>query len=106
MCVDYRALNKITIKNRYPLPRTDDLLDQLQGAKYFTKIDLHSGYNQVRIDERDIEKTAFRTRYGLFEYLALRRFVRGYACIAIPLTDLIRNDTSFRWTDAQQKAFN
>lgn len=67
LCVDYRALNKQTIKNRYPLPRIDDLLDQLYGAKYFSKIDLKSGYNQVRIDKEHQHKTAFKTRYGHYE---------------------------------------
>ncbi|GKB27820.1 putative reverse transcriptase domain-containing protein [Tanacetum coccineum] len=68
MCIDYKGLNKLTIKNRYPLPRIDDLFDQLQGSQYFSKINLRSGYHQLRVHEDDIPKTAFRTRYGHFEF--------------------------------------
>jgi hypothetical protein len=68
MCVDYRSLNEVTIKNKYPLPRIEDLFDQMKGASVFSKINLRSGYHQLKIQESDIPKTAFHTRYGLYEY--------------------------------------
>ena len=71
VCVDYRPLNAVTIKNKYPLPRIDILFDQLANAKVFSKIDLRSGYHQIKIRPEDIPKTTFSTRYGLYEYLVM-----------------------------------
>jgi hypothetical protein len=71
MCVDYRSLNEVTIKNKYPLPRIDDIFDQLKGACVFSKIDLRSGYHQLKIRASDIPKTTFITRYGLYEYTVM-----------------------------------
>ena len=71
MCVDYRALNNITIKNRFPIPCVEDLFDRLQGVVYFSRIDLKHGYHQIRIVPQDIHKMAFCTTFGLFEYLVM-----------------------------------
>ncbi|GJX08685.1 putative reverse transcriptase domain-containing protein [Tanacetum coccineum] len=68
ICIDYRELNKLTVKNRYPLPRIDDLFDQLQGSSVYSKIDLRSGYHQLRVMDEDIPKTAFRMQYGHYEF--------------------------------------
>jgi hypothetical protein len=71
LCVDYRTLNAVTIKNKYPLPHINILFDQLAGAKVFSKIDLHSGHHQIKIRPEDVPKTAFSSRYGLYEYLVM-----------------------------------
>ena len=71
LCNDYRQFNWVTIKNRYPLPRIDDLCDQLRGVRVYSKIDLHTGYHQLRVRETGIPKTAFRTRYGHFEFTVM-----------------------------------
>ena len=71
LCIDYRQLNRVTIKNRYPLPRIDDLFDQLRGLRVYSKIDLRTSYHQQRVMETYIPKTAFRTRYGHFEFTVM-----------------------------------
>ncbi|KAK8534706.1 hypothetical protein V6N12_057350 [Hibiscus sabdariffa] len=133
LCINYRQLNKVTIKNQYPLPRIEDLFDQLKNASAFSKIDLRSGYYQMRVHEEDVSKTAFRTRYdgikvdpkkiqfildwrspknvgevrsflGLAAYY--RRFVKGFSTLASPITKLLRKDVPFVWSENQQRSFD
>jgi len=71
LCVDYRQLTKLTIKNKYPLPRIDDLMDQLNETTVFSKIDMRSGYHQILVKVEDVQKIAFRSRYGHYEYVVM-----------------------------------
>ena len=91
LCIDYRALNKITTKNRYPLPKVEELMDRLHGAQYFTKIDLASGYHQIRVKEADVHKTAFVSRYGSFEYTCPLGFVMHLATFQRIMNHLLRD---------------
>nr|GFA85830.1 retrotransposable element Tf2 [Tanacetum cinerariifolium] len=121
MCIDYRELNKLMIKNKYPLPRIDDLFDQLQGSSVYSKIDLRSGYHQPRIREEDIPITAFRTR-GIHvdpakieaikkvrQFLGLacyyRWFIKEFSLIAKPLTKLTQKNKLFVWGNNEEEAF-
>ncbi|GJU84977.1 putative reverse transcriptase domain-containing protein [Tanacetum coccineum] len=103
MCINYRELNKLTVKNRYPLSRIDDLFDQLQGSRVYSKIDLRSGYHQLRVQEEDISKTAFRTHYGLAGYY--RQFIEGFLKIAKPMTKLTQKNVKFDWSEKAKASF-
>ncbi|GKF13065.1 putative reverse transcriptase domain-containing protein [Tanacetum coccineum] len=130
MCIDYRELNKLTVKNRYPLSRIDDLFDQLQGSCVYSKIDMRSGYHQLRIREEDIQITAFRTRNGVHvdpskieaiknwaapstptkvrQFLGLagyyQRFIEGFSFISKPLTKLTQKNKKCEW-GKEEEAF-
>jgi hypothetical protein len=96
MCVDYRSLNDVTVKNKYPLPRIEDLFDQMRGARVFSKIDLRSGYHQMKIRPSDIPKTAFSTRYGLYEVT-----VMSFGLTNAPTYFMDRKNKVFvTWTDS------
>nr|KYP34208.1 Transposon Ty3-G Gag-Pol polyprotein [Cajanus cajan] len=103
LCVNYRQLNNFTIKKKYPLPKIDDLMDQLRGGTVFSKIDLRSGYHQINVKSEDIQKTAFRTRNGLARYY--RRFIEGFSKIAMPLTQLTKKGQPFEWTEKCENSF-
>ncbi|KAF4334483.1 gag polymerase env poly [Fusarium beomiforme] len=123
LCVDYRGLNKITIKNRYPLPLIGDLLDRLAGAKWISKIDIRDAYHRINIKESDRWKTAFRTRYGHFEYTVMpfgltnapaifqAKFIAKYSAIVEPLTVMLKGSqngkkmTEFEWSEKAKVAF-
>ncbi|GJR03044.1 putative reverse transcriptase domain-containing protein [Tanacetum coccineum] len=113
MCIDYRELNKLTVKNRYPLPRIDDLFDQLQGSRVYYKIDQRSGYHQLRVREEDIPKTAFRTRYGHYKFQVMpfgltnspTVFMNLMNRIAKPMSKLTQNNVKFDWSEKAEAAF-
>nr|GEY82575.1 putative reverse transcriptase domain, ribonuclease H-like domain, aspartic peptidase domain protein [Tanacetum cinerariifolium] len=114
LCINYRELKKLTVKNRYPLPIIDDLFDQLQGSSVYSKIDMRSGYHQLRVHKEDIPKTVFRTRYGHYEFQSrnkeeheerLKRFIEGFPKIAKSMTKLTQKNVKFDWGEKKEVAF-
>ncbi|KAI1855989.1 uncharacterized protein JN550_013918, partial [Neoarthrinium moseri] len=108
LCIDFRKLNENTIKNRYPLPLISDLRDKLHGAQWFTALDLPNAYGLIRIKKGEEWKTAFRTKYGHYEYLVMpfRLTNALFGKIGTPLTNLTKKDLPFRWTEVEQTAFD
>nr|GEZ45979.1 transposon Ty3-G Gag-Pol polyprotein [Tanacetum cinerariifolium] len=113
MCINYHEQNKLTMKNHYPLPRIDDLFDQLQGSSVYSKIDLRSGYHQLRVCKEDIPKTAFKTRYGHYEFHVMpfglvdynRIFIEGFSKIAKSMTKMTQKNVKFDWGEKKEAAF-
>ncbi|GKB45279.1 putative reverse transcriptase domain-containing protein [Tanacetum coccineum] len=103
MCIDYWELNKLTVKNRYPLPRIDDLFDQLQGLSVYSKIDLRSGYHQLRVRDEDIPKTTFRTRYGHYEFQVMPFGLTNAPAVFMDLMN--RKNKKYIWGEDQESAF-
>ncbi|KAL0560336.1 hypothetical protein IC582_000737 [Cucumis melo] len=92
LCIDYRELNKVTVKNCYPLPKIDDFFDQLQGVTVFYKIDLHSGYHQLRIRDSDIPKTAFHSRYEHYEFIVMSFGLTNAPAVFMDLMNMVFKD--------------
>ncbi|GKE77162.1 putative reverse transcriptase domain-containing protein, partial [Tanacetum coccineum] len=110
MCIDYHELNKLAMKNRYPLPRIDDLFDQLQGSRVYSKIDLRSSYHQHRVREEDIPKTEFRTRYGHYEFQVMSFGLTNAPAIFMdlmnrPMTKLTQKNVKFDWSEKAKAEF-
>ncbi|GKD05409.1 retrotransposon protein, putative, ty3-gypsy subclass [Tanacetum coccineum] len=103
MCIDYQELNKLTVKNRYPLPRIDDLFDQLQVSSVYSKIDLRSGYHQLRVKDEDIPKTAFRTRYRHYEFQVMPFGLTNAPAVFMDLMN--RKNKKYIWGKDQESAF-
>ncbi|GKE13116.1 retrovirus-related pol polyprotein from transposon 17.6, partial [Tanacetum coccineum] len=103
MCIDYRELNKCTVKNRYPLPIIDDLFDQLQGSSVYSKIELRSGYHQLRVRDEDIPKTAFRTSYGHYEFQVMPFGLTNAPAVFMDLMN--RKNKKYIWGEDQESAF-